>query len=190
MEPQDYLLVNGHKFFNGADFSKADLAGIRISGHDAPRGYARVVNLRGINFQNANLSGASFENCILAAANLQGANLHWAELKNVSLDGAVFSYANLRETKLTKVLFGTAHFVEVDLQRATLVNCDLYDTDLHDSNLQGLTFNNCYSNKPRLNGIILPDGKRVGRFYKGNELARYGCITGQSLFNLRSEWET
>ncbi len=189
MKSSDYLLVNGHKFFPYADFSNADLAGITISGHDAPRGGARVVNLSGINFENANLSGAVFENCVLSEAKLQHANLHGAKLKNVQLEGAFFSYANLREVEFTKVLFNSARFVEVDLQHATLVNCDLGNTDLHDSNLQGLTFSNCYSLRLKLNGVILPDGKRVSRLFpKGNELVRFGCRIGFSGFDLGPDW--
>ncbi|NEO98912.1 MAG: protein kinase [Symploca sp. SIO2E9] len=84
-------------------------------------------NLSGLNLQNIDLSGSTFQHSKLAKTNLQGANL----------SSAVFGKANLRQANLRDANLGRAYFSCADLEGADLRGSDLSYAHLVNANLKG-----------------------------------------------------
>lgn len=101
-----------------------------------PRPDFRGANLRGANFEKADLSRCLFAKAVLAGANLRGANLDWSRLRGADLTGAdlreaTLYYADLRGAKLTR-----ADLSGADLLEAQLIGADLVEADLSGANLK------------------------------------------------------
>jgi len=99
----------------GGNFNGAELAGLDFSGRDLRDAQFFGADLRGANFQDANLEGAEF-----STANLEGAILDGAVCKR-----AGFGRANLKQTS----------FFRANLERATLTQADLEHANLSCANL-------------------------------------------------------
>ena len=69
-----------------------------------PNIWEYTTQLRGCNFQNANLQNATFENADLRDANFQNANLQNASLKGADLRGARLNNATLSGANLTNAV--------------------------------------------------------------------------------------
>jgi uncharacterized protein YjbI with pentapeptide repeats len=95
----------------------------------------QAIDLRGANFQRANLAGAHFVGADLSHANFSRAKLYCADMRQVNLSGArlsscdlgscVLCDANLAGANLAKALLTRADLTRVDLGGANLKECDL-----------------------------------------------------------------
>ncbi|WP_338038443.1 serine/threonine-protein kinase [Neosynechococcus sphagnicola] len=89
-------------------------------------------DLREINLQKVDLSGAIFHEAALSNANLQGSNLFNANLGRANLNGTV-----LRNASLVKAYCSHADFQGADLRGANLTNAYLSNANLRGANLCG-----------------------------------------------------
>ena len=177
-----YYLIEGKKFrIVDADFSYANLSGIRISGYETDRNradYPTVVELTRINLQGADLSDAYLAACWLNHANLCETTLERASLHNIRFDDGTNSPANMSsvnfaQAKLIKVDFDYADLTDADFRSATIDTCSFNYTHLKNSNFSGAQIINCYVFNTFIGGAILPDGKRARSI---NDLKKYGCL--------------
>jgi len=99
----------------GADFSGADLQGVRWPNADLWGANLKGANLKGANLREANLVGANLKGANLKGANLKGANLMNANLKNANCKGANFSGANLERTERSGANFEGADLTDAQL---------------------------------------------------------------------------
>lgn len=135
--------------FSGADFTGATAEGFTFSGHSvywrgtktwvADVSFAkanlksatfRELQLKSPNFDNADLTGAVFQECVFESARLRGATLRDAgligcnlsdwDLTNADLTGANLAGANLKGAKL-----GGANLKNVNLRSTDLDGVDL-----------------------------------------------------------------
>ena len=90
-----------------------------------------ALNLRGINWEKANLNGIN-----LRGADLERANLKEADLKEADLKEADLKKANLRKADLRKADLKEADLRKADLEEADLKEADLRETDLRETNLK------------------------------------------------------
>jgi uncharacterized protein YjbI with pentapeptide repeats len=128
-----------------ADFTEADLSGVRLTG-----AYLWKANFTGAHLENANffqadlsdanlsgaflsksyLSGAEFRNTNLSEADLREANLYCANLQNADLRGTNLTGANLAKTDLSFANFTGAELEGADMKHAVLAYTIFGDTNL------------------------------------------------------------
>lgn len=99
----------------GANFNGADLHDLDLSGRD----------LRGIQLFNADLRGA----------NLQDSNLEGAELSTANLEGAILDGANCKQAGFGRANLNQASLFRTNLDHATLTQANLEHANLSCSNL-------------------------------------------------------
>ncbi|MCL4302805.1 MAG: pentapeptide repeat-containing protein [Anaerolineae bacterium] len=92
----------------------------------------KLLNLRGVNLQKNDLSGA-----LLRGLNLSGANLQEADLSYAYLERADLSKANLHEAYLIRAKLVEANLSRTDLTDAVLISADLTKANLCGANLLG-----------------------------------------------------
>jgi hypothetical protein len=107
---------------SGADLSMPMVPGRSLHGFENVR---PLVELSGINFENADLSGANLEgvallNARLVGADLRGANLSESMLGESDLSEADFLGANLRNAELIGTTLRNAELSEADLSYSQL----------------------------------------------------------------------
>ena len=118
--PADRMLEEEHKYghdLRGISFEDADLSNLDL----------RYANLRWADLIGANLRGAD-----LTDANLRGVNLSGADLNGADLSGAGLTDANLIGADLSG-----ADLSEADLSGADLSGADLRYADLRGADLRG-----------------------------------------------------
>jgi hypothetical protein len=104
-----------------ANLSQANLSGAGLCRADLARTNLSEANLSGANLFETNLIGKN-----LSGANLSGANLNGANLNGAKLNAATFNGANLNGVKLNGAEMRRAVLVEVQLNGATLTDCNVY----------------------------------------------------------------
>ena len=92
-----------------------------------------IPDLRGVNFDEANLAGAAFEE-----ARLEGASFQKAFLDNVDFKMAILTEAKLYRASLTKADLSGATLKNADLSFAYLYKADLSGCDLTEANLDAV----------------------------------------------------
>ena len=102
----------------GADLSRANLAGAYLA--DANLTYANLTdaNLVGANLTYANLTGTNLTDAYLTGAYLTDANLTYANLTDANLTDAYLTYANLTGTNLTDAYLAGAYLAGANLADA------------------------------------------------------------------------
>ncbi len=119
-------------------------------------GSCRGCNLQGVSLRSFDLKGADLTGADLRGANLEGVNLTKAVLANANLKDANLKGANLYDASLWNTNLQNAN-----LQRAVLDEALLHGTDLRGANLWKARLRNIdYFWKAKLDGTIMPDGKR------------------------------
>ena len=133
--------VGGEGWYEGDDWSGADLVNCDLSG----------ALLRGNNFANANFTGANLSDAKLEGANLSGANLTGANLNLADASFAGFWNANLTDANLSAALLYRTFFNGSNLTNADLSGVYLNETDLSGANLTNANLTNvtyCYTTMP------------------------------------------
>ncbi len=92
-----------------------------------------AMDLRGYDFENANLKLAFCKSCNFTGANLKNSNLYGANLENTNCSKADFSGANL-EGALIK---------DAVLTGSNLSDCNFRLVNLEGSNFEGADFSGC-----------------------------------------------
>lgn len=125
-----------------------DLQGIKLPGFD----FRNMYKPKGkVNFSNANLSGAIFDNGIdLSGSIFQKTKLRKTILWGVNLQGADLRYADLRDTEFFRADFKGAVLVDADLRGTYLGKA----TGLENAILGGAKYDEGSSGKE----TIFPDG--------------------------------
>lgn len=127
--------VGGEGWYEGDDWSGADLVNCDLSG----------VLLRGNNFANANFTGANLSDAKLEGAKFTGANLTGANLNLADVSFASFWNANLTDANLSAAVFlttylGGANLTNADLSGVYLNYVDLSGANLTNANLTNVTY--------------------------------------------------
>tara|TARA_B100000686_G_scaffold346158_1_gene432187 strand:+ start:44415 stop:45146 length:732 start_codon:yes stop_codon:yes gene_type:complete len=123
----------------------------RIKSLEATGG-CRGCDLRGADFDDANLNGADLVRVDFTAVKLKGATLVKADLTRAILFGAILVNADLRDARL----------VQVDLRKANLQNADLSGANLGFSNLRKIDLRNANLKHSVLRGADLSGARMKG----------------------------
>lgn len=108
------------------------------------------LTLRGVAFQNANLTGTNLSEVDLTSADLSGAQLHLVQLRNADLSDAVLIGADLNGADLRG-----ANLRGADLRGADLSNADLTEVNLTGARLSGVRFVRTKLTQAGLSGVDL-----------------------------------
>lgn len=111
----------------GDEMSLVDLSGVNLQ-----NAYLQNFNFEKVDFSHADLDGAKFAN-----ANLQGASFRKAELEGVD-----FSQTNLKEADLSHANLQTADFTSANLEKAVLRYVDLRFAKLWETTVKNADFGN------------------------------------------------
>jgi uncharacterized protein YjbI with pentapeptide repeats len=112
---------------NTINYSNANLGNRDFSYTDLVGGTFVAAEMRGTNFQGANLSNAIFTKGVLLKANLEAANLTGALVDRVTLDSANLRNAIFTEATLTRSRFYDADITGADFTDALI---DRYQVSL------------------------------------------------------------
>jgi uncharacterized protein YjbI with pentapeptide repeats len=167
-------------WYHRTDFREANLSYIK-----APR------FLKGVNFREANLSGAILNKCCLNDAilddaelqdssliessftetQMQGANFLRAKLRRASFylsvaSRAIFDNTDLREAKLRKSLFDRAYFTNANLNHAELIDSSFIGTyfdksSLIKANMSLSSFHQALFVSAKLDGAIIRQARLI-----------------------------
>lgn len=122
--------------FRGVNLSEANLSGIKLSGVNLSKANLSVVNLSGANLGEADLSYAQMNVARLSGAYLVGANLNNSSLNVANLIRADLSRAQLRGASLVRAELIRADLSRADLFEANLTSADLREATLRQANLR------------------------------------------------------
>ena len=107
------------------------------------------LDLRGVNFNNKNLSYANFSN-----SNLQRADLTKIKLISANLTGAHLEYANLSKANITSANLTGAHLEYANLSGVNFTNTDLSKVQANHASLNASKFKNSIFSKGNFNHCI------------------------------------
>ena len=148
---QEIRAINCDVIAPGKDLSGCDLYGV-IFGD----------NLRGVNFTNTNLRGADFQWADLSGVDFTGAYLKSALLNNANLTNTDFSFSKVIRAEVTNSDLTGADFSYSTLYRTDFTNSDLTNVDfrysiltyaiLANTNLEGINFEKSGTWATNLNG--------------------------------------
>lgn len=126
------------------------------------------VKMKKANLQNALLCQTIFKSSNLHTANLQNANLWKANLEEAILNNADLSHANLSEcsafganlqgAKLNGAYLRSANLYEAKLQKADLSGADLQNVDLKGANLRDANLEGVHLKDVFFDDTIMPNG--------------------------------
>ncbi len=126
------LLLLRERAAAGLSLGGMDWSGLRVTEGDLP-------GAGPLDFEQADLRGASFEACFLAGARFGGADLAGASFHNVNLQGADLSRCAARGALFTDVNLAYARCDGSDLRGAFLFDANLADLSLKGTQLEGCT---------------------------------------------------
>lgn len=109
----------------GADLSNRDLSGVNLQG----------IDLQGVNFENTDLSGSNLYDADLYEANLKGAKFNKATLSSAKLLELDLRGINFNEAKLDGAILQQANLSRANFSRANLMNANLDKADLSEATL-------------------------------------------------------
>jgi uncharacterized protein YjbI with pentapeptide repeats len=114
-----------------------DLKGADLKEIDLSKAYLICANLSGANLSGANLSKTLLGLANLSGANLSGANLNNAILQAANLDLTDFRGANLQAADLSRTDLRNTQLNNVSLQAANLSEANLHSTNLSNIDCSG-----------------------------------------------------
>ncbi|MCG7489221.1 Qnr family pentapeptide repeat protein [Vibrio sp. Of14-4] len=127
--------------FIQCEFDRADLRNAKFINCR----FIEAQALEGSSFFYAKLKDTSFTNCMLAMSQFVGADCFGIEFRKCDLKGANFQRANFINRISDKVYFCSAYITGcnlsyVNLERALLEKCDLYENRWTEANLDSASF--------------------------------------------------
>jgi uncharacterized protein YjbI with pentapeptide repeats len=122
----DYVFRARGRDLRGAILTFASLAKVDFEGAD----------LRGASLRSAQLQGASFDRAQLQGASLRRAQLQGASLNSARLQGALLDDTHLQDASLREAQLQGASFDRAELQGASLHSAQLQGAKLDDAQLQ------------------------------------------------------
>jgi uncharacterized protein YjbI with pentapeptide repeats len=149
----------------GMDFTGADLTGAVLADTDFTAAVFTDADLTRADLTGAKLTGVKFIRANLAEADLSGARLNYAELGGARLIGAKLTGADLALGRLVG-----AHFDGADLTDAKLSQAALAGANLARTNLTGARLNKASVSNARLNGANLTRASLSGARLDGAHL--------------------
>jgi uncharacterized protein YjbI with pentapeptide repeats len=143
------------------DFTGANLALLDLRGLDANDAILAGANLRGANLERARLDGAVLKGADLVSADLRGASLQKADLSRAILEGARLDGADLDGAVLVK-----AELLEASLEGASLKKADLTGALLDGASLVRASCDEATFDRAEMNGAKCVEASFVeARFY-------------------------
>ncbi len=116
----------------GANFTRANLKGARMSGIDA----------QGAKFEEAQMGAAELSYSVLSGGNFSSAHMERVDMTGgVHAEGANFLIASLQGADLTGALLHGSDFSSASMQGAMLSHAQLYGVALRDADLEGADLN-------------------------------------------------
>ena len=134
-------------------------------------------DLRGVEWADAKLSDARFDD-----ADLRGALLAGAQLQNATFSDAKLDRADLRGADLTNADFSNARLDHARLAKATLVNATFMDASLPAADLSNTDLTNADFTSARLSGALLIKANLVNASFMDAELTTVD-LSGANLVN-------
>jgi uncharacterized protein YjbI with pentapeptide repeats len=132
--------------FAGEDLRNLDLSGLQLQGLDFSRAILTGVSLKGTSVEDADfteaslegtdLAGACLNRTVLAKANLSKSNLAGASLKEIDATEAVFDGSCLRGTAIGNAVFERAKMTDAILDEATGQDAIFAEADLSGASLK------------------------------------------------------
>jgi Pentapeptide repeats (8 copies) len=128
--------------------------------------YLSRVDLRGLQLDDARLTGAQMRH-----TNLAGARLQKTQLDRGDLEGADLRRANLEGTQLTEANLSSAYLQGANLRRADLSHADLRGANLSDAILDGTMLTGARANDATIwpNGVDVERRRELGIIETGQE---------------------
>ncbi len=114
--------------------------GSLLFGAELANAIANDLDLRGIRFGNADLSGADLSGSDCTGCRLLGARLNAAKLKGTVLDSAYLGEASLDDADLAFTGLRKAVLRQASLRRSKFLQADLTGADLTGAHLDGAVF--------------------------------------------------
>lgn len=121
----------------GVDFELADLRGTIFQGANLEEANLNSVQFEGADLSDARLAGAKLRGATLIGANLRQANFERADLRNASLAGTGFWGATFREADLSDADFRGSDLRRVDFGNANLLRANFGGALLRQINFEG-----------------------------------------------------
>jgi uncharacterized protein YjbI with pentapeptide repeats len=162
---RDY--AKGIRDFTAVDLSEANLRGMELQDINLSGAILRMTNLSGANLSGANFSQAQLNVARLSAANLQKANLREAILNVANLVRANLKSADLREATLIR-----AEIIRAELSNSDLSKANLGGADLREATLRRATLYRCILNEANLGGAFLTEANLEHASLNGANLSR------------------
>ena len=132
LSPDDYIPFAGMDL-RWANFSRARLSTpYREAGADLT-----TANLRGANFEYANLANSRLDDAVLVGARFSNADLAGARLRRTAMGSTAFIETNLFGADFTEASAGVVSLQKANLSHATLLNADFRSTNLTGTILDG-----------------------------------------------------
>ena len=158
--------------FKDVDFSEME---IDFSGLDLRKVEFEKCNLYGVNFCNANLAEATFNESQVSCLSMQNANLYSVKFIRCTMLQVNFIDANVERTA-----FAGGKFHKCNFHKAKLIDrfydCDFSDIVLRDARIRLLLFKNCALCNANISGEwceIITDDCDERNMVKTNEIEKY-----------------
>ncbi|HLP87375.1 MAG TPA: pentapeptide repeat-containing protein [Nostocaceae cyanobacterium] len=161
--------------FRGAELAEANLSGIKLNGANLRQANLNVVNLSG-----ANLSETDFSYSNLNVARLSGANLTGAVLNHCSLNVANLIRADLNHAQLSAASLVRTELIRADLTRANLCEANLTSADLREATLRQANLRRSNLNEANLRGSVLTEANLEMANLNATDIS-YADLTGANL---------
>ncbi|TAE60238.1 MAG: hypothetical protein EAZ76_10735 [Nostocales cyanobacterium] len=162
--------------FRGANFAEANLSGIKLTRVNFSEANFSVANMSGITLVDSNLSYAR-----LNVARLSGATLAGSILNNCSFNVANLMRADMSRTQLRNCSFIRAELIRTDFSRADMSETNLNSADLREANLQQTNLRHVNLSDANLRGANLREANLEIANLSGSDLT----ATDMSGVNLR-----
>lgn len=159
--------ARGIRDFTAVELSEANLRGMDLEEINLSGAVLRMANLSGANLSGANLSQAQLDVSRLSATNLQRANLRQAILNVANLVRANLNSSDLREATLIR-----AEIIRADLSNSDLSGANLSGADLRETTLRRVNFSDCILNEANLGGSCLAEANLASASLNGANLSR------------------
>ncbi|HLO87241.1 MAG TPA: pentapeptide repeat-containing protein [Nostocaceae cyanobacterium] len=161
--------------FRGIELAEANLSGIKLSGANLSRANLSVVNLSGANLSEANLSYSQLNVARLSGANLADAILNYSSLNVANLIRADLSRAQLRAASLVRT-----ELIRANLSRADLLEANLSSADLREASLRQANLRRSNLNEANLRGCFLTEANLEMANLNGADIS-YSDLSGVNL---------
>lgn len=132
-----------------------------------------TTDLRGANFSEAQLQGASFDGSKLIGARFAKASMQGVTADGADLTATTFTYARLESASLTKANLAAASLFSAQMQGANLADADLsmasfLATQLQGANLKGARLENAVFSMARVYRAVIDEQRKGAIFIRTN----------------------